>query len=118
MHVSLVGQDYEFILDKSEEQHISFYSDDNVIQLEVQLDGYRKECIPIKFLKKAYEKSYKLSYEKITHPFLNLYSNFSDEKAGCYVTFYVKTCFVNASSIFPLDIYNTSTVSLVYVYII
>jgi len=111
MHVQLSGQDYEFILDKGEEQHISFYSPEEVINLLVEIDGYHNESIPIKFLKKEYEKPYRLQSKDNKHSYINLYSNFSDEKAGCFVTFYVKTCFINASSINPLEIYNTSTVS-------
>lgn len=112
MQVMLIGQDYEFILGKGEEQHINFYSPDEIIQLSVSIDGYNNEWIPIKFLKKSYEKPYKLQSEYNKHSYIDLHTNFSDEKAGCFVTFYVKTCFINAWSMSDLAIYNTTNVSI------
>jgi hypothetical protein len=91
MQLALKSQDLEFLLEKAEEKHISYYSPNEVIQIVLQLDGYEAEPMPIKFLKKSYETSIKLqslNYKKST---LDLYANFSDEKAGCYITFYVKT---------------------------
>lgn len=110
MQLTLVGQDFEMLLEKAEERHISFYSPDEMIQLAVKLDGYEAEPLAIKFLKKSYEKSIKLQSIDNKHSNLHLYANFTDDKAGCYVTFFAKTCFINASSC-PLSIYNTSTVS-------
>lgn len=110
INISLLGQDIEFLQDKAEEKHISFYSPEEVIQLSVKLDGYEKEPVAIKFLKKSYEKHIKLQSMDNKYSTLNLYANFSDEKAGCFITFYCKTCFINACSM-PLNIYNTTTVS-------
>lgn len=110
MHISLPGQNIEFIQEKAEEKHISFYSPDEVIQLGVKLDGYNKELVAIKFLKKSYEKHIQLQSTDNKSSTLNLYANFSDDKSGCYITFYAKTCFINACST-PLHIYNTSVVS-------
>lgn len=111
LQLSLVGQDYEFLLEKAEEKHISFYSPDEMIQLEVKLDGYETEPLAIKFLKKSYEKSIRLQSTDNKSSYLNLYVNFTDDKAGCYVTFFAKTCFINACSI-PMSIYDTTKVKI------
>lgn len=111
MQLSLVNQSYDFLLEKSEEKHVSFYSPEEIIQLTIKLDGYEAEPMPIKFLKKSYETKIKLISTSHSKTRLNLYANFSDDKAGCFITFYVKTCFINASSI-PLHIYDTSKVKL------
>ena len=111
LQMSLVNQNYDFLLEKSEEKHISFYSPDEIIQVTIQLDGYEAEPMPIKFLKKSYETKIKLVSTVNNKTRLNLYANFSDKKAGCYITFYVKTCFINASSI-PLNVYDTSKVRI------
>ena len=110
MHFTLINTNQEFILEKSEERHLCFYSTENIIQVAVQLDGYETEPMPIKFLKKSYETSIKLKSLQNRNSTLNLYVNFSDEKSGCYITFYVKTCFINACSL-PLTFYNTTKVS-------
>lgn len=82
MHISLPGQNIEFIQEKAEEKHISFYSPDEVIQLGVKLDGYNKELVAIKFLKKSYEKHIQLQSTDNKSSTLNLYANFSDDKSG------------------------------------
>ena len=91
LHFTLINNSLEFLLDKAEERHISFYSPDQVIQVAVQVDGYETEPMPIKFLKKSYETSIKLRSLSNKDSTLNLYANFSDEKSGCYITFYAKT---------------------------
>lgn len=51
MHVTLIGQNIEFIQEKGEEKHISFYSPDELIQISIHIDGFDEEPIVIKFLK-------------------------------------------------------------------
>jgi hypothetical protein len=82
MHVKVIGQEIEFLQEKAEEKHISFYSPEEVIQIVIKIDGYQREPIPIKFLKKSYEKSIKLQSSEYKNSSLNIYANFSDEKAG------------------------------------
>lgn len=82
IQLAVVGQNIQFLQEKAEEKHISFYSPDEVIQLVIKIDGYEKEPVPIKFLKKSYEKSIQLQSTEYKNSTLNLYANFSDEKAG------------------------------------
>jgi hypothetical protein len=112
MQVKLIEQDYELILSKWTEQHISFYAPDEIINLWVSIDEHKSEWIRVKFFKKALEEKYRLRSENHKNSYIDLYANFSDEKAGWFVTFYVKTCFVNACSISDLAIYDTTNVSI------
>ncbi|CAI2385812.1 unnamed protein product [Moneuplotes crassus] len=107
MTLKLLNIGEKYVLEKSEEKHLNYYSPDEIIQVSVKLEGYDEDPIQIKFLKKSYDTSFKLSALGSPSSVLNLYANFSDSKAGCFITFYVKTCFVNASS-FPLKIFDTT----------
>lgn len=82
LQIAITGKDFECLLEKSEEKHISFYSPENDIELLVKIDGYKQAALPVKFLKKSSEKYITLYSEDNRHSTLNLFINFSDNKAG------------------------------------
>ena len=82
MTLKLLNIGEEYIMGKSEEKHINYYSPDEEIQVSVKLDGYDEDPIHIKFLKKSYEASTKLRALGSPSSVLYLYANFSDDKAG------------------------------------
>lgn len=82
MTLKLLNIDQKYVLEKSEEKHLNYYSADEIIQVSVKLEGYDEDPIQIKFLKKSYDISFKLRALGSPSSVLNLYANFSDSKAG------------------------------------
>ena len=94
-------------LEKGQEQHLSVFNE-NTIWGEVWIDGFERSKVKVEFVETNSEDKLVLAQSSDKQFKLDLYIQKNDS-AGCHMTFYVKTVFINQTGLENLEFFSFDT---------